>query len=221
MPTLQWIQLGCPVCVTRFDSMAAVGNEADGASAAGAGSPSAAGVLPSLVHVCCRCGYAGRVDDFADEVFITRAVRDRVWRELATTLAPSVRMPWLVLTACGSEKYEGAAKVAEWRGAGPLTIGDLWISAARSALDEGDHEAERYYARLAARWFTLALELGGVDPGQRAGLTLGLGALWVRIGDVQSGADWFRRVEREIVDPQAQRSLVEAAARQVRIDAGA
>jgi hypothetical protein len=198
--------------------MTAVGAGADEDMAASVGrSGIAAGLLPYLVHVCHRCGYAGGVEDFAVGLHISAKVRVRVWRELAPTLAPSVRMPWLVLTAPGSAKYEGAAKVAEWRGADRLTVGDLWIRAARCALDERDHEAERYYARLAARWYARALECGDVDPEERAGMAYGLGELWVHIGDRQTAAGWFRQVNDEVIDPKVQRCLVEAAARQIGI----
>ena len=217
MLTLQWIQLTCPVCATTFESMSTVrGDDTDAESAAK--SVLAAGLLPYLIHVCHRCGYAGSNNAFAEDVFIPTEVRDRVWSELAPTLAPSVRMPWLMLTAPGSEKYEGAAKVAEWRDEDALGVGDLWFRAARCAFDEGDHEAERYYARIAARWLTLALERGDVDPESRAGLAYGLGELWMHIGHLRRAAGWFRQVAHEVVDPEAQRFLVEAAALRVSID---
>lgn len=220
MPTLQWIQLGCPVCDTTFESMTVVRDD-DASKAESSARSVAANLLPYLVHVCHRCGYAGSVDAFAQDVFLTTEVRDRVWSELAPTLAPSVRMPWLKLTALGSEKYEGAAKVAEWRNVDALAVGDLWFRAGRCAFDEGDHEAERYYARFAARWFTQALERGDVDPESRAGLAFGLGELWLHIGDPRRAVGWFRQVSQEVVDPEAQRFLVEAAALRVGIEPGA
>ena len=221
MLTLQWIQLGCPVCDTTFESMTVVRDDDASEAESTARSVMAAGLLPYLVHVCPRCGYAGSIDAFAEDIFLTAEVRDRVWSELAPTLAPSVRMPWLMLTAPGSEKYEGAAKVADWRNAGALTVGDLWFRAARCARDEGDHEAERYYARFAACWFTQAFEHGDVDPESRAGLAFGLGELWLRIGHLRRAVRWFRQVAHEVVDPEAQRCLIEAAALRVAIEPGA
>jgi len=221
MLSLQWIQLRCPVCDTTLESMTVVRDDSASEAESTARSVMAAGLLPYLVHVCPRCGYAGSIDAFAEEVFLTAEVRDRVWSELAPTLAPSVRMPWLMLTAPGSEKYEGAAKVADWRNDDALTVGDLWFCAARCALDEGDHEAERYYARLAARWFTLAFERGDVDAESRAGLAFGLGELWLHIGHLRRAAGWFRQVAHEVVDPEAQRFLIEAAALRVAIEPGA
>jgi hypothetical protein len=109
-------------------------------------------------------------------------------------------MPWLLLTAPGSEKHEGAAKVAEWRSAKALTIAELWISAARCAIDEGDLEAERYYARFAARWFAEALARNEVTARERAKLAYGLGELWLRIGDVQTANGWFERVAEQVRD---------------------
>ena len=114
MLSLQWIQLRCPVCETTSESLAAVvdtaGDTADDGAAAPVATPAiAAGLLPYLVHVCRRCGYAGATEEFGNGQRVGAHVRARVWRELAPTLAPSVRMPWLILTAPGSEKYEGAA----------------------------------------------------------------------------------------------------------------
>jgi len=95
--------------------------------------------------------------------------------------------------APGSEKHEAAAKVAEWRGLSTLTIAELWIRAARCAVDEGDFEAERYYARFAARWFEEALDRDEVDPLDRDSIVCGLGQLWLHLGDVRTAMVWFNR----------------------------
>jgi uncharacterized protein (DUF2225 family) len=199
MLTLQWIELTCPVCVTSFDTIAVGACEADSAEAHEMAMGQTAGeVLPYLVHVCRQCGFAGDIEAFGDDLEITSEVRDRVWAELAPTLALSVRIPYLLLTAPASEKYEGAAKVAEWRGAKALTVAELWIRAARCAIDEGDLEAERYYARFAARWFAEALERDEVASQERASMLCGLGELWLHLGDVRTANSWFRRVTAEI-----------------------
>jgi uncharacterized protein (DUF2225 family) len=65
--TLQWIQLECPVCDTTFESMSAV-REDDVTDAESAKSVMAAGLLPYLVHVCHRCGYAGTFEAFAEDL---------------------------------------------------------------------------------------------------------------------------------------------------------
>lgn len=217
MLTLQWIELRCPVCESIFESMAAFSaHEPDRPYTDLAVPATEVAVLPYFVHVCRGCGYAGGVEDYGDGVEMTPMLRDRVWAELAPTLATSVRIPWLLLSVPGSEKYEGAARVAEWRGAEALTVADRWICAARCALDEGDHEAERYYARFAARWYAEALaRVGELALETRAGITYRLGELWLRIGDVRQAAGWFRRVADEIIDPEAQRSVMEAARQQV------
>lgn len=217
MLTLQWIELRCPVCTSTFESMAAVSvREPDHQSTETSAPTADASLLPYFVHVCNRCGYTGAVEDYGDGIEISPRLRDRVWAELAPALGTSVRIPWLPFTVPGSEKYEGAAKVAEWRGAEALTIAEFWIRAARCALNEDDHEAERYYARFAARWFAEALERPGeVDPEDRASITYHLGELWLRIGDVRQASGWFARVATEVVDPEAQRWVVEAARQQI------
>jgi uncharacterized protein (DUF2225 family) len=169
-------------------------------------------VLPFLVHVCRRCGYVGGVSDFGDDVQVTQDVRDRVWSELAPQLGTSVRIPWLALTIAGSDKYDAAARIAEWRGDDARRVGELWIRAAWCCLDEDDVEAERYYARYAARWFAKALDVyGEIDGEERASMAYQLGELWLRIGDAKQASTWFERVAGEIVDPDGQRMILEAA----------
>jgi hypothetical protein len=221
MVKLERIRLTCPVCGTTFESIAVVPNHAgEGENAALPEITSVADVLPFLVHVCRRCGYAGGGDAFGDDVEVTPAVRERVWAELAPTLARSMRLPWPFLTAPGSEKHEGAAKVAEWRGADALAIAELWIGAARCARGEGDHEAQRYFARRAARWFAEGLERDEVAAADRASMAYGLGELWYHIGDTPNATEWFERVAREVTDLTTQGPLMEAAARRARLLGG-
>ena len=156
MTKLEWIDLRCPLCESSFESMAVLSND-DGQQYL---EPSARGttvaVLPFLLHVCPRCGYTGGVADFDDGVEISDELRQHVLTELAPELATSVRIPWLALTVAGSDKYDGAARIAEWRGDDPRYVAELWIRASWCCADENDVEAERYYARKAARWFERA-----------------------------------------------------------------
>src|ERR1044072_9215135 len=106
MMTLQWIDLRCPVGESAFESMAALSNNDGGQEYVEPTSPSAqAAMLPFLVHVCRRCGYAGGGDDFDDAIEISDSVREFVWTQLAPKLGTSVRIPWLALTVAGSEKF--------------------------------------------------------------------------------------------------------------------
>jgi len=208
--TLEWTNLRCPVCATTFETIAVVRNETHSAGSIET-TPEymAIAMLPFLIHVCRRCGYAGDVEAFAKDVKIPRDVRARVWAELAPKLAPSVRIPAMLLTAPGSEKHEGAAKVAEWRRAKALTIAELWIRAARCAIDEDDLEAERYYARFAARWFAEALERNEVALQERASIIYGLGELWLHLGDVRRANCWFQRVPAEVPEGSKAQPLEE------------
>ena len=217
MLTLQWSELTCPVCELVFETIGVVpvGDDSLETNAAAPGY-TAVGLLPYLVHVCCRCGYAGDVGGFGDDIKIAPSVRGRIWAELAPRLAPSVRMPWLLLTAPGSEKYEGAAKVAEWRGTNALTVGEFWIRAARCAVDEDDLEAERYYERFAARWFAEALRRNEVAWDERATIAYALGELWLHLGDVRAACAWFERVIDEVVEDVSQQSIADAARQRTR-----
>lgn len=147
--------------------------------------------------------------DFADEAEVSIGLKEHVWKELAP-VASSAAMT-------GSEKYEAAAKVARWQGADNRHIADLWLRAAWCCVDECDIEAERYFRRLAARWFESALAMfDGVPRTERAVLTYLVGELWRRIGDVKLADEWFDKVPGEIVDAGTQQWVVLVADQQRR-----
>ena len=208
MTTLQHIDLHCPICDTQFRSQAVVSTNSFGGKRTDF-HERAAGMqpLPFLVHMCNRCGYSGSERDFSDEADVSQLLKEHVWNELAPTLAANA--------VSGSEKYEAAAKVAEWQAMEPRHVADLLLRAAWCCVDEGDTEAERYFRRHAARTFEQALGIyDGVGRDERAVLTYLVGELWRRIGDVKAAKVWFNKVSEEIVDSQSQQWIVDAARQQ-------
>ena len=208
MTTLQQIDLRCPICDTRFRSQAVVSTNSFGGKRTDF-HERAAGTqpLPYLVHMCNRCGYAGSERDFTEEAEVTPTLKEHVWNELAPILACG--------NVAGSEKYEAAAKVAEWQNLEPRHVADLLLRAAWCCVDEGDVEAERYFRRKAAWKFEEALEsFDGVAREERAVLTYLVGELWRRIGDNAKAAEWFNQVAGEVIDSQSQRWVIEAARQQ-------
>ena len=208
MTMLQQIDLTCPVCETQFRSQAVVSTNSFGGKRTDF-HERAAGTqpLPYLVHMCNRCGYTGSERDFTDEAEVTAEVRAQVWSELAPAIT---RAP-----ITGSEKYEAAAKVAEWQGMEPRHTADLLLRAAWCCVDEGDIEAERYFRRQAAWAFERALaSWDGVAREERAVLTYLIGELWRRVGDGAQARQWFDRVEDEVVDLERQQWVVDAAVQQ-------
>jgi hypothetical protein len=82
-------------------------------------------------------------------------------------------------------------------------------------VDEGDTEAERFFRRKAGWKFEEALSaFDGVPRDERAVISYLVGELWRRVGDVALAETWFDRVRSEIVDPEAQQWIVEAADQQ-------
>jgi uncharacterized protein (DUF2225 family) len=115
----------------------------------------------------------------------------------------------------GSEKYEAAARVAEWAGAEPRQVADLLLRAAWCCVDEGDVEAERYFRRRAAWAFEQALSAyDGVAREERAVLTYLVGELWRRVGDQRQARSWFEQVPHEVVDAQSQQWVLDASRQQ-------
>jgi uncharacterized protein len=207
MTTLNSIELDCPVCRLRFVTQIVTATDAHGGKRTDF-HERAAGTqpLPYLVHTCDRCGYTGAEGDF-DEAEVTRELRAQVWHGLASLVREG--------PPAGSEKYEAAAKVAEWRGLEPRHIADLLLRAAWCCADEGDVEAERYFRRKAAWAFEEALAAwDGVAREERAVLSYLVGELWRRVGDRKLARAWLDRVPGEIVDRATQRWIADAAERQ-------
>jgi uncharacterized protein (DUF2225 family) len=207
MTTLQQIELRCPVCETRFRSQAVVSTNSFGGKRTDF-HERAAGTqpLPYLVHMCGRCGFSGAEGDFST-ADVRPPLRERVWSELA----PSVGTQ----PATGSEKYEAAAKVAEWQGASQRQVADLLLRAAWCCVDEDDVEAERYFRRKAAWAFERALAMyDALARDERAVVTYLVGELWRRVGDVRVARSWFDRVPSEVTDLTSQHWIVEAASQQ-------
>jgi len=216
MTFLQQIKLHCPVCDTRFDSLAAKVTKRFGVCRSdlreeGSGKHA----LPYLVHVCVRCGYAGPAEQFDEAVDIAPELRERVYSELSPRMPAPRTTGARVLPVPGSEKYEAAATIAEWQLADARHIAALWLRAAWCCEDERDTEAERYYRRKAVWSFQEALEnYDGSPPDERATITYLVGELWRRIGDDGQASQWFARVPDEIVDFKAQEYILDAARRQ-------
>lgn len=196
MTTLRDVRLRCPVCERNFTSREVVSTNGFGGKRTDF-QVRAAGEQPTpyLVHLCPTCGYAGRIELFAEDAVATPAVIERVWTELTPRLTAE--------GVTGSEKCEFAAKVALWAGASPSELGDLYLRASWCCVDEGDIEAERYFRRHAAWSFESALaEWDGVDSTDRALLTYLVGELWRRIGDDRKAREWYDRVANEVVSSE-------------------
>jgi len=207
MTTLHQIELHCPVCDNRFRSQAVVSTNSFGGKRTDF-HERAAGTqpLPYLVHTCNRCGYSGAERDFSDEADVSPMLREHVWNELAPVTSAALT---------GSEKYEAAAKVAEWQALEPRHLADLYLRAAWCCVDEGDVEAERFFRRKAAWAFEEALaSWDGVPREERAVLTYLVGELWRRIGDHGAACRWLARVPDEVTDAIGQRWILDAAAQQ-------
>jgi uncharacterized protein (DUF2225 family) len=207
MTTLQQIELRCPVCATRFRSQAVVATNSFGGKRTDF-HERAAGMqpLPYLVHMCGRCGFAGGERDFSDGADVSVLLKERVWSQLAP-------VGGMRTSVAGSEKYEAAAKVAEWAAMDVRHIADLYLRAAWCCVDEGDTEAERYFRRTAARMFEAMLATyDGVPREERAVLTYLVGELWRRVGDLRLAREWFDRVPRE--DACGQQWVLDAARQQ-------
>ena len=209
MATLKAVVLTCPVCRHQFISRIVTSSIPVGGARRTDFYPAFEGVqaLPFLVHMCQRCGFAGTAAQFEDGASVDPLVEQHVWNELTPRLCGA--------PPTGSEKYEFAARVAHWRDDPPQLVGELWLRAAWSCVDEGDVEAERYYRRHSVRRFEEALAaFDYISRDERAAYTYLVGELWRRIGDTARAASWFDRVPREITKPAGQQWVLFAAKQQ-------
>ena len=208
MTTLQQIELRCPICDTRFKSQQVISTNSFGGKRTDF-HERAAGTqpLPFLIHMCNRCGYSGAERDFTEEAEVTPVLREHVWNELAPQVS--------TIAVSGSEKYEAAAKVAEWQALDARHVADLLLRAAWCCVDESDTEAERFFRRKGAWKFEEALSsFDGVAREERAVLTYLVGELWRRVGDGRKACDWFNRVQSEVNDLGSQQWVLDAARQQ-------
>lgn len=200
--------LRCPVCGHSFRSPTAV-TTSSFASRRTDFNARTAGTEPRshIMQCCMRCGYSGPRRDFAIDPRMSAELRAYVLCDLPRKVKRG--------SATTSEKYEAAAEVAERRRMDVRYVGDLFLRAAWSCVDEKDSEAERFFRRKAARKFEQALRgVAGVSPLERAMLTYLVGELWRRVGDRRLAGEWFTRVASEVVDPRVQRWVIDAARQQ-------
>ena len=208
MTQLHELELTCPVCRTRFRTKTVLSTNSFGGKRTDF-HERAAGTqpLPYLVHMCGRCGYTGGELDFGEGAEVTPLLRDHVWNELAPVLGKEA--------ISGSEKYEAAAKVAEWQCMEPRHVADLLLRAAWCCVDEGDVEGERFFRRKAAWAFERALESwDGVPRDEHAVLTYLVAELWRRIGDIKQATAWFDKVPSKVTNAASQRWVLDAAQQQ-------
>src|SRR5947208_10960075 len=128
MTTLQQVELQCPNREKRFRSQAVVSTNSFGGKRTDF-HERAAGTqpLPYLIHTCSRCGYSGSERDFTEDADVSPVLKERVWNELAPAIATG--------PVSGSEKYEAAAKVADWQGMEARHVADLLLRAAWCCVD--------------------------------------------------------------------------------------
>jgi uncharacterized protein (DUF2225 family) len=227
MTTLKHIELTCPVCSTQFSSQAVASTNSFGGKRTDFhGRAAGAQPLQYYVHLCSRCGYAGSERDFGEEAEVSPALKERVWDELAPRLADATTLGRThdtgnttegaaAVAIAGSEKYEFAAKVANWQGADARRMGELLLKAAWCCVDEEDTEAERYFRRYAAWAFERARDdLDRLSLVERAVFTYLVGELWRRVGDETRARVWFGRVEDEVINRCKQQWVIDAAIQQ-------
>lgn len=209
MTSLQPIDLVCPVCDNHFRSQSVVSTNSFGGKRTDFHERAAgAQPLPYLVHTCSACGFSGVERSFMEGAEVTPHVRSQV----LTILTPRVAEQQL---EAASDRYDAAAQVSEWQGDHPRHTADLLLRAAWCCVDDGDHEGERFYRRAAAQRFEAALgHHDGVPESERAVLTYLIGELWRRVGEVRLASEWLLRVESEIIDPDDQQWVRDAARQQ-------
>ena len=101
------------------------------------------------------------------------------------------------------EKYEAAAKVAEWQGLEPRHVADLLLRAAWCCVDEGDIEAERFFRRKAAWAFERGARRASTAWRARSARCspTSSASCGAASATPKRARDWFDRVPAEVVGP--------------------
>lgn len=178
--------------------------------------------LPWQVYTCPICGYSAVPDRFTDkDVELKDSTKEKIWDTFPDQICKVFSKDTKTPTIPGSLKYEWAALILLWEGAGPGTssdarrIGDLFTRAAWCSVEEKDTEAERYYRIRAAGWLETALNTyREVEDDERAVITYLVGEMWRRAGFAKRAIKWFEKVAGEVTDETAQQWILDAANQQ-------
>jgi uncharacterized protein (DUF2225 family) len=157
--------------------------------------------LPLMVHGCARCGYSGYVGDFDPEQ-VTPALKEWV----RVNLKP---IPDRFSTGA---KYENSARIADYQGASPFHVAQVWLKAGWSE-SEGSESGIRYRREAVAR-FEAAMERNEVAADSRAVITYLIGELYRRVGDPDKAKAWFARVPDAVGGNAKQEWLIDLAIQQ-------
>jgi uncharacterized protein (DUF2225 family) len=157
--------------------------------------------FPFFVHACPSCGFASDEEGFGvqyDEDF-----KNWVKLELAVELKSG--------PLYGGLKYLLFARCAEKLGKPVNEVADLYLRGAWCAQEEETPDLESRCRKEALKHFEQALKSGDIEAKELATLTYLVGELYRRLGDTQTAASWFDKVESEIVDAEKQAWILKIA----------
>jgi hypothetical protein len=157
--------------------------------------------LPLMVHGCTQCGYSGHVADFDPEQ-VTPELKEWV----RTNLKP---IPDRFSTGA---KYENSVRIAEYKGAPPYHVAQLWLKAGWCESEDGG--AGVRYRREAVARFEAAMERRQVTADSRAIITYLIGELYRRVGDPDKAKAWFARAPDAVGGNAKQEWLIDLAIQQ-------
>lgn len=190
---MQNVTYPCPICHTEFTTLCArplpmvYRKRTDFHEEYGGRKP-----LAQLAQVCPGCGFAA-----TDEVFEQFDLGEDGRRRVPTFTREEYPVQ-------GQDRWERVAICGMAVGWETRYVADAWLKAAWCCVEEGDHEAERYYRRKAAEGFAVCLgQYGTIPESERAVITYLVGELYRRIG-FQSLATEFLEAAPALVTPEQQ-----------------
>jgi tetratricopeptide (TPR) repeat protein len=152
-----------------------------------------------LIHSCQKCGFTGGDEQFTGKVDTIVAER------IKETIYPLVRDQRLR----ADERWEFAARIAEWRGQDAEGVAFLYLNAAWCG--EADRAREMFYRRKAADYFEKALEGQASNP---LAITYLVGELYRRVGEPEVAGMWFDQAIAAAGDDPAKDLIKKLALRQ-------
>lgn len=205
MTTTIRIELACPSCEHEFESTSwgstkTVGKQTtDFYQFAGGFQP-----IHFDLHTCPLCGFTGYAHEYAEP--IDETLKERI----AEKLTPVVREEVFP----EAKRYEYAAWIAKWSGAGPKKVAHRYLKAAWCSQLSGDEQNEVDYRRKAIENYQEAILNGEIEAEDLAIIDYIIAELYRRVGEPKMAEEWYNRVPRAAGDNPKQKWVVDLAEQQ-------
>lgn len=208
MPSSMLEDFHCPCCSQEFQSRVNSLSHTPGLTTTDFFTMSAAEEsIHYQVHTCPHCGYSFEEMEEGE-------LRDDVRRFVREVITPQLSS-YEEIPPC--KKFEFLALIDEILGAGPYSVGMMYLHAAWCCFDKNLKESEKFYRERAIYQFLREIESGDMDEDLIYLLPYLLAEQYRRTGNTEEAARWYDLVlEMDLDHPD--RDLFMTLAAQQKLD---